>query len=80
MRPELPFLATGALTVAGGAIREKAFPKDGTKAVVGTVVLVIAASATADTRVAPLVHAIGLLLMLASLMAVVRSVQSKKKV
>lgn len=56
------------------------WPVDSTRAVVGTVALVLVASATADTVIAPLVHAIGLLLLMAAVMAAVRAVQTSKKV
>lgn len=79
MHPELPFLAAGGVAIIGGAIREKKWPQHSTTAVVGTVTLVLVASATANTRIAPLVHAMGLLFLLASVMATVRSVQKKGK-
>lgn len=75
----MPFLAAGAVAIVGGIARDKAFPKNGITAVVGTVVLVIVASATAGTKVAPLVRAIGLLLLMASVMAATLSVQKAKK-
>ncbi len=78
MRPELPYLAAGAVSIAGGAIAEKNWPQHTVRAIVGTVVLVVAASATANTRAAPLVHAIGLLLLLTSVMAAVKTVQKNK--
>jgi dolichol kinase len=78
MNPELPFLGAGAVSVIGGAIAEKHWPSNGLKAVVGTVALVIAASATSGTRIAPLVHAIGLLLLLTAVMAAVKQVRTKK--
>ena len=53
MRPEIPFLAAGAVAIVGGTRREGHFPANGLNAVVGTVTLVIVASATANTRVAP---------------------------
>ncbi len=77
MRPEMPFLAAGAVSVIGGAIKEKKWPKHTVRAIIGTVVLVVAASATANTRVAPLVNAIGLLLLLTSVMSAVRAAQTK---
>lgn len=79
MRPELPYLAAGASTVIGGAIAEKKWPKDMVRSVIGTVVLVVVASATAGTRVAPLVHAIGLLLLMTAIMASVKRVNESKK-
>lgn len=78
MKPELPYLAAGTLAVAGGVIREHGWPPNLTRSIIGTVVLVIAASTATDTRFAPLVHAIGLLLVLAATMAAVRAVQSRK--
>lgn len=77
MKPELPFLAAGAVAIIGGVIREKHWPANANKAVIGTVALVVASSAATGTRIAPLVHAIGLLLLLTSVMAAVK--QSKEK-
>lgn len=80
MRPEFPFLAAGMVSIAGGAIAEKKWPSHTVGSIIGTVVLVVAASATANTRAAPLVHAIGLLLLLTSVMAAVKATQNAKKV
>ena len=79
MRPEMPFLAAGAVAITGGAIKERKWPSNATTAVIGTVVLTLAASATADSRIAPLVRAVGLLLLLSSVMAAVTTVQNAKK-
>jgi peptidoglycan/LPS O-acetylase OafA/YrhL len=79
MRPELPFLAAGAISLTGGAIAEKKWPSNSLTAVIGTVALVIIASASEGTKVAPLVRAIGLLLLLAAFMAAVKTVQDSKK-
>lgn len=79
MRPELPFLAAGAVSVIGGAIEKGAWPDNIARSLIGTVVLVVVASATADTRFAPLVRAIGLLLLLTAIMAAVRAAQKGKK-
>lgn len=78
MKPELPFLAAGAVAITGGAIREHKWPSNATKAVIGTVVLTLAASASANSRIAPLVHAIGLLLLLTAVLTTVTSVQNAK--
>lgn len=78
MKPELPYLAAGGLAITGGVIREGGWPPNLTRSVIGTVALVVAASASTGTRVAPLVHAVGLLFALAALMATVRAVQAKK--
>jgi flavoprotein len=78
MRPELPFLAAGAVSVIGGAIQQKRWPDNTGRAAIGTVVLVLVASASANTRIAPLVQAIGLLLLLTSVMAAVKATQTRK--
>jgi dolichol kinase len=78
MQPELPFLAAGTVSIIGGAIAEKKWPANGIKAVIGTVALTIVASATATSRIAPLVHAIGLLLLLTAVMAAVKEVNTTK--
>jgi peptidoglycan/LPS O-acetylase OafA/YrhL len=79
MRPEFPFLAAGAVAIVGGTAREKRWPAEGTKAVLGTLVLVVVASATAGTRIAPVVRAIGLLLLLSSIIAAVPVMNTKRK-
>lgn len=72
MRPEFPFLAAGAVTIIGATVKEKHWPKDAVRSIVGTVALVVIASATADTPLAPLVHALGLLVLLVAAMAAIR--------
>ena len=69
MQPEMPYLAAGGIALAGGVIRDKSFPANGVKSVMGTIVLVVVASATANSPLAPLVHAIGMLLVLGALIA-----------
>lgn len=78
MRPEMPYLAAGGIAVAGGIAKSGGLPKNVLGSVIGTVGLVIIASATADTPVAPLVRAIGLLLLLAAVMAAVPGFTRKK--
>jgi dolichol kinase len=78
MGPELPYLGAGIVSIVGGAIREKKWPETTVKSLVGTVALVIAASATADTRFAPLVRAVGMLLLLTSIMAAVKAANQAK--
>ena len=78
MSPELPYLAAGGVAIIGGAIGEKHWPSNGTRALIGTVVLTIVASATGGTRIAPLVHAIGLLLLLTAVMAAVKEAKGIK--
>ena len=79
MRPEMPFFATGFVAIVGGTIREHAWPKEGAQAILGTLVLVVVASATAGTRIAPLVRAIGLLLLLTATMAAVNATNAAAK-
>lgn len=79
MRPEMPFLAAGGVALAGGVAKSGGLPKNTLSAVVGTVALVIVASATADTPIAPVVRAIGLLLLLAAVMASVPAFTAKKR-
>lgn len=77
-RPELPYLAAGAVALIGGAIRDKKWPSNSTKAIIGTVAVVLLASASADTPVAPLVHALGLLVLLAATMAAIKQAKVGK--
>lgn len=79
MRAEMPYLAAGAIAIGGGAIKNHGWPTNTLTAVVGTVALVIFASATSDTKFAPLVRALGLLLVLSALMAATKAVIASKK-
>lgn len=77
MRPELPFLAAGGVALVGGARKARGFPPNALGGVIATVILVIVASATSGTRAAPLVHAVGLLLLLTVVMATVTATTKK---
>jgi len=77
MRPELPFIGAGAVAIVGGIKKEGHFPTNGLTSVMATVVLVFVASATANTRIAPLVHAIGLLVLMGATYGTVREFQKK---
>jgi hypothetical protein len=80
MRPELPFLAAGGITIVGGVRQENAWPANGVKVVIATFVLVIIASASAGSALAPLVRAFGILLVLVAILGSVnREITSKKK-
>ena len=79
MRPEFPFLAAGAISLAAGAKRERGFPSNGMTAVIATVALVIIASATAGSRIAPIVRAFGMIALLATIMAAVPTFTRKAK-
>jgi len=78
MRPELPYLAAGAIALGGGFVREKGWPTSGTGALVGTLALVVVASATSGTAFAPLVRAFGLLFLLIAVMTAVPAFQAAK--
>ena len=78
MRPEMPYLAAGGVAIVGGAIRDGRWPSEGANAALGTLIVVVAASATADTPIAPLVRAFGLLVLLVAVMTAVRAVNAKK--
>lgn len=78
-RPELPFLAASGIAVAGSTMAHGKLP-DLTRVMIGTIVCVLVASASGGTKVAPLVHAFGMLVLLVSVIAATNSViQSKKK-
>jgi hypothetical protein len=76
---ELPYLAAGAIAIAGGAIREHAWPSEGVQAALGTAIVVVFASATNGSRIEPLVRAFGMLVLLVAVIATVRSVDAAKK-
>lgn len=79
MTPEIPYLAAGIVAVVGGARREGAFPKNGIRALIATAILVLIASATAGTKAAPLVRAVGLALLLAAVLAAGKTLPAAKK-
>lgn len=78
MRPELPFLAAGAVSLIGGAIEQGAWPDTALRSILGTVALVVVTSAASGTRIAPLVRAIGLLLLLTAVIAAVKAANKRK--
>jgi dolichol kinase len=77
MRPELPFLAAGAVTIIGASYKAKHWPANGARSIIGTVALVVVTSATEGTALAPLVHAFGLLVLLVAVIAAIRLNQTK---
>jgi peptidoglycan/LPS O-acetylase OafA/YrhL len=78
VRPEMPYLAAGAVAIAGGTAKQGHFPSNGISALTATAVVVVLASATAGTKVAPIVRAIGLLLLMATVMAAVPSLTKQR--
>lgn len=77
MGPELPYLAAGIVALITGVRREGGFPSNGIPAVIATAVLVLIASATANTKAAPLIRAIGLALLVTAAMGFGRTLQKK---
>lgn len=73
--PEMPFLLAGGLAIVGGVARDKGWPPEGLNALIATGVLVVVASLTANTSFAPLIRAIGLLLVLGAGMATITALQ-----
>lgn len=78
-KPEMPFLLAGTVALVAGVARDKGWPKEGFRAIAGTIVLVIVASLTNGTSFAPLVRAIGLLLVLVSFMAAIPIIAESTK-
>lgn len=76
--PELPYLAIGFVAVAGATIKNDKVP-DLALPAIGTIGLVVVTSASADTKVEPLVTAIGHLLLLSVVIATVNAVRTKTK-
>lgn len=79
-RPEMPYLAAGAVSVIGGAVKEKAFPANGVLSITATIFLVIVVSMTSNTKVAPLMHAIGMLLLMGAIFGVIAKPSSANPV
>lgn len=75
----MPYLAAGGISLISGAIVEHKWPSNSTRVLIGTVTLVVIASATGETKLAPLVHAVGLLTLLTAAMAATKTIQASKK-
>lgn len=78
MNPEFPFLAAGGVSLIGSAIAEKKWPSNALRSIIGTVALVVIASATSGTRIAPLVRATGFLILLVAVLAAGKQIQQAK--
>lgn len=79
MRPEMPFLAAGAVALLGGIVREGGWPAEGTGALVGTLAAVLVASMASGSAFAPLVRAVGLLVLLGAVYGAVPAFQAARK-
>lgn len=69
--PEAPFILAAALVVIASVAKGGKYPPHMMRAVLGTVVLAMFASATDGTKAAPVVRAIGLLFLLSAGMAAI---------
>lgn len=78
--PELPYLAAGAVAMVGNVKRAGKWPDDVLPSVIATVILVLFASATDGTRIAPIVRAVGMLALIGATYSTVRAYQSAGKV
>lgn len=78
MAPEFPYLAAGIVAVITGVRREGKFPDNGIKAIIATAILVLIASASARTQLAPLVRALGIALLISAFFGLGRTLDSKK--
>jgi energy-converting hydrogenase Eha subunit G len=77
MGPELPFLGAGAVAIVGATVRDGKLPGL-TRPLLGIMALVLVASATTDTRLAPVVRAFGLLVFLVAVMTTTRVILARK--
>jgi hypothetical protein len=78
IKAELPFLAAGGVAITGATIRDGHLPPMG-KVVIATLFTVLVASASDNTKLAPLVHAFGMLVLLVTVMAATNVVIRKRK-
>ncbi len=68
MRPEMPWLAAGGVSLIGSIARDKAFPHNAFPSVIATAGIVIVAAASRGTKVESLVRAVGVLALIAVVM------------
>jgi hypothetical protein len=73
------FLAAGTLSVVGGAVRDGAWPDNGTKAVVATSGLVLVSSALSHTPARPVVESLAWLFLLVIIMATVPGLRTAQR-
>lgn len=80
MAPELPFIGAGLIALVTGVRREGGFPANGIRMLVALSVLVIVATATSGTKLSPLIRALGVVLLITSLIAFGQTLNMPKPV
>lgn len=76
MRAEFPYLAAGGIVILGATVRDGKLP-DLTGPLLGTITLVIFASATDGTKIAPVVRALGILILIGAVIAAGTAISHK---
>ena len=79
MNPELPYLLSGLIALGGGIRKAGKFPNNGGSVLMATLALTIFASLTTGSRIAPLVRAVGFIILLAAVMAAITANKGVKK-
>lgn len=64
--PEYLVMGAGGLALAGGFATERGFPSNGVRVVTATIVLVLIVSTVKNSRIAPIVTGLAMLMLLAS--------------
>lgn len=77
MRAELPYLASGGIIIIGATVRDGKLPEL-TGPLLGTITMVIFASALDDTKFAPAVRAFGILLLIGAVIAAGTAISHKR--
>jgi hypothetical protein len=77
--PETPFIATGLLITAAAIKKQGTVNATAFQGIVATILLTLIASATAGTKAAGIVRAVGILLLIAAASVAVRSFQTKTR-
>jgi hypothetical protein len=69
MNAETPYAAAGLITLASYSAKERNWPAAGHRIILATIILIIVASASNNTVIAPLVKAVGYLVLISSVIA-----------
>ena len=77
MGPEVPFIGATIVALVSAVRLEGRWPDGGIKTLVAAAVVVVIASASAGTSLAPLVRALGLATLMASVLAFGKSLPRK---